>query len=193
LELWVRKNYPDALIIRLPGLFGKNLKKNFIYDFINVIPFMLTEQKMSELSERDGELSSYYTMQSNGFYKVKDLTPEERDTLKDKFRNLGFTALNFTDSRSRYQFYNLGRLWEDINTALKADLRLWHPATEPVSAGEIYEYLTGEAFVNELGGMVADYDYKTVHSEKFGGCNGYICDKWKVLGDIKDLVNYRIG
>ena len=32
LELWVREKYPDTLIIRLPGLFGKNIKKNFIYD-----------------------------------------------------------------------------------------------------------------------------------------------------------------
>ena len=29
LELWVRETYPDALIVRLPGLFGKNIKKNF--------------------------------------------------------------------------------------------------------------------------------------------------------------------
>ena len=40
LELWVREKYPNALIIRLPGLFGKNIKKNFIYDYINLIPFM---------------------------------------------------------------------------------------------------------------------------------------------------------
>ena len=44
LELWVREHYPDALIVRLPGLFGKNIKKNFIYDFIHVIPFMLKKE-----------------------------------------------------------------------------------------------------------------------------------------------------
>ena len=27
LERWVREKYPDALIIRLPGLFGRNIKK----------------------------------------------------------------------------------------------------------------------------------------------------------------------
>ena len=55
LECWVRENYPDALIIRLPGLFGKNIKKNFIYDFINVIPFMLKEDKYLELSQKNPE------------------------------------------------------------------------------------------------------------------------------------------
>ena len=40
LECWVREKYPEALIVRLPALFGKNIKKNFIYDFINFIPSM---------------------------------------------------------------------------------------------------------------------------------------------------------
>ena len=41
LELWAREEYPDSLIIRLPALIGKNLKKNFIYDYIHLIPSML--------------------------------------------------------------------------------------------------------------------------------------------------------
>ena len=49
LELWVRKNYPNATIIRLPGLFGKNIKKNFIYDYINIVPFMLKKQNIKVL------------------------------------------------------------------------------------------------------------------------------------------------
>ena len=46
LECWVRKYYPDALIIRLPALFGKNIKKNFIYDYINRIPSMLNKNRL---------------------------------------------------------------------------------------------------------------------------------------------------
>ena len=109
--------------------------------------------------------------------------------LKNKFRELGFSALNFTDSRSVYQFYNLARLWKDIQIALNNNIKLWHPATEPVSAAEVYEYLTGNSFVNELGGTPADYDYKTVHDAEFGGSNGYICKKEEVLNDIKEFVN----
>ena len=36
LEHEVRRLYPDAHIIRLPGLFGGGLKKNFIYDIIKI-------------------------------------------------------------------------------------------------------------------------------------------------------------
>lgn len=187
LECWVRENYPDALIIRLPGLFGKNLKKNFIYDFINVIPFMLKEDKYLELSQKNPEIMNYYVKQDNGFYKVS-VKDEEREGLKNMFKESGFSALNFTDSRSRYQFYYLRNLWADINTALKAGIKLWHPATEPVLAEELYKYLTGEEFVNELDGIPADYDYRTIHAAAFGGSSGYISDKAKVLKDIKRFV-----
>ncbi|SEQ35853.1 sugar nucleotide-binding protein [Butyrivibrio sp. TB] len=187
LELWVRRNFPDALIIRLPGLFGKNIKKNFIYDFINVIPFMLKEDKFEELALRDPDLNKYYSLQDNGFYKVS-VSDDEKELLKDKFRALGFSALNFTDSRSKYQFYNLGRLWDDIQVALDNGIRLWHPATEPVSVAEVYKYLTGEEFVNELSGKPAEYDYKTIHDSLFGGNSGYICTKDEVLQDIKNFV-----
>lgn len=188
LEVWVRENYPDALIIRLPGLFGKNIKKNFIYDYINVVPFMLKESKMEELCEKDAQLKEYYNHQDNGFYKLADITDEERSLLKGKFKKLGFSALNFTDSRAKYQFYNLGRLWSDIQIALDNDIKLWHPATEPVSASELYEYLSGEKFVNELNGTPADYDYKTVYDGVFKGNNGYIADKEQVLKEIEAFV-----
>lgn len=187
LELWVRENFPDALIIRLPGLFGKNIKKNFIYDYINVIPFMLKAEKFYELAEKDPDLENYYCLQDNGFFKV-NVSNADREMLKDKFRMLGFSALNFTDSRSIYQFYNLERLWNDIQLVLSNGIKLWHPATEPVSAGELYEYLTGKEFNNELGGIPANYDYRTIHDDLFGGKNGYICSKELVMEDIRRFV-----
>ena len=188
LELWVREHFPDALIIRLPGLFGKNIRKNFIYDFINVIPYMLKKEKLEELSVRDPELKKYYELQSNGFYRVRDMAEEEKKTLRDRFRVAGFTALNFTDSRSRYQFYNLERLWGDIQVCLENDIRLWHPATEPVSAREIYKYLTGNEFINEFESTPADYDYRTARTDIFIGENGYINNKNEVLQQIKEFV-----
>ena len=213
LEQWVREKFQDALIIRLPGLFGQNIKKNFIYDYINVIPFMLKENKFKELSAKDPELADYYELLDNGFYRLLPFTmpkkpgegkieqndetdndkssADKKEILKSKFRNLGFSALNFTDSRSVYQFYNLERLWDDIQTALANGITLWHPATEPVSAAEVYRYLTGKEFVNEITQTPAFYDYRTIHGDVFGGNSEYICSKDEILMQIKEFVNTR--
>ena len=192
LERWVRDNYPDALIVRLPGLFGKNIKKNFIYDFINRIPFMLKEEKFAELCSKCPDLEGYYEKQDNGFYKVAELTREDKAALKTVFKELGFSALNFTDSRSVYQFYPLSRLWDDIQLALGNGVKLLHPATPPISAAELYNYLTGDTFVNELPGTPARYDYRTVYGELFGGKDGYICDKETIQSMIREFVEERV-
>jgi len=188
LEVWVRENYPDALIVRLPGLFGINIKKNFIYDYMNVIPFMLKEDKFMELSNREPALKSCYIKLDNGFYKSV-IDESSKLQMKEVFKSLGFTALNFTDSRSNYQFYNLANLNNDIEIALEASVKLWHPATEPVNAGELYKYLSGNEFINGLKGEPANYDYKTIHDSLFGGKNGYICDKVSVMEDIRRFID----
>lgn len=192
LELWVREHYSDALIIRLPGLFGKNIKKNFIYDFIHMIPNMLMEEKLQELSEQDEDLKNYYIPKGNGFFEVKELTEKEIKILKSKFEILNFSALKFTDSRSRFQFYDLKRLWNDICVALEHEITLWHPAVEPVSAGEVYEFLTGKRFINEVNDSPADYDFQTVYGKLFGGNDGYIYNKYEVLDLIKGFIGSEL-
>ena len=188
LEQWTREHYPDALIVRLPGLFGKNLKKNFIYDYIHRIPAMLNAGKFEELSQKEPELRQYYVLQDNGFYKA-NVPAEKEDEVRELFNTLGFSALNFTDHRSRFQFYNLARLWDDIQTARLEDLRLLHLATEPVSAGEVYEYLTGQKFNNEMDTPPACYDFRTGWDSLFGGRDGYLCSRETVLEEIREFVN----
>ena len=45
LEQWVEENVNDHLIVRLPAIYGIHMKKNFIYDYIHVIPAMLNQAK----------------------------------------------------------------------------------------------------------------------------------------------------
>jgi len=191
LELWVREHFEDALIVRLPALFGKGIKKNFIYDYMNYIPSMLKTEKFEELAKKNGILKKYYVSLDNGFYKLQ-ISAEERNEVREVFENLGFSALNFTDSRSRFQFYNLKYLWEDIQMMLDVGAKIWHPAAEPVSAAEIYRYLTGKTFKNEITGNPAYYDYHTVYSVLFGRNDGYISDKESVLQEIKDFTEGRL-
>ena len=188
LEIWTRENFPDALIIRLPGLFGKNLKKNFIYDFIKKIPFRLTEKLFNRFSENEPALKNFYTQLDNGFYQCKTLSIDEETVVKNIFEHLNFSALNFTDSRGVYQFYPLSRLWADIEIALENDLKILHLATEPVQVSELYKFITGKNFVNEISATPARYDYKTKFANLFGGRDGYVMDKNSVMKSIADFV-----
>lgn len=192
LERWVMEHkalFPEGyLIVRLPALYGRNLKKNFIYDYIQVIPAMLTEAKLQQLAAEDDLLCQYYEKQDNGFYRCIATEAKERALLREYFEKVGFSALHFTDSRSVYQFYNLRYLWRHIETALSHGIPILNPATEPISAGELYRALTGREFVNELPKAYFDYDYRTKYDKLFGGQDGYIWDKASVLTDIRNFV-----
>jgi hypothetical protein len=95
----------DCCVIRLPALFGKGLKKNFIYDMINFLPSMLSSTKYYELSLKEPLIAENYSFADKGFYELTVLE-SERKKLKAAFRRIGFSALNFTESRSAYQYYN---------------------------------------------------------------------------------------
>lgn len=193
LEKWVRERYNDAMIVRLPGLYGRNIKKNFIYDLIKIIPSKLQPSIFVRLAERVPLLKSFYHLEGDGFYQCKKLSKEEEKKLQDIFKEINYTALNFTDSRSVYQFYPLSRFWEDMQIAWNQKIPVWHPVTEPVSAGELYEYLTGKKFVNELDAPPAIYNCRTRYAEIFGGKGDYLLNKEEVEQDIaKFLRGYAL-
>lgn len=187
LEQAVRREWPNATIIRLPALFGSHIKKNFIFDFLNSIPSMLKPEKFKELSGREPRLSEYYQLNKSGFYQCRTLEKTEREELKFLFSRLRFSALNFTDSRSVFQFYPLKRLWGDIEIILKNELRILNLATEPVSACEVYRFLSGTDFINELDGAPVYYNYVTKYAELFGRQGNYILEKAEVLSEIREF------
>lgn len=189
LEKWVLNNYANSLVIRLPAIYGINLKKNFIYDFINIIPKMLNKEKYDILSSKNAIIADNYILMDDNFYHCKN---ENSFELYNYFVNSDFNALSFTDSRSIYQFYNLSNLWRDIEISLKNNLRLINLCTEPVSINELFKYITGKEFVNELNKKPFNYDIKTRHYKLFGGKNCYLRDKNQVLDDVKSFVELEI-
>ncbi len=188
LEKWVANNIEKHHIIRLPGLFGQNIKKNFIYDLINVIPSMLSEEKFNELSKRNNKLSNYYVKQTNGFYKCEYSDEDGRLELINSFDDLGFSAVNFTDSRGSFQFYNLNYLWNHIKIAIKNDIKLLNLAVEPITISEIYKAVTGGDFINEISADVPSYDFHTLYSHFFGRQGKYLFSKEEILRDIIKFV-----
>jgi len=188
LEKWCGENIKNCHILRLPGLFGKNIKKNFIYDLIHVLPSALNEAKFSEFSAKESMIKSCYVKQNKGFYNLQTISCIERTALLDAFARLNFSALNFTDSRAVFQLYNLSYLWEHIEFAIKNDIRLLHLAVEPISACELYLTVRGNVFVNEITDKPPLYDFRTIYYNELGGGNGYIFNKMRVMREVKEYI-----
>jgi nucleoside-diphosphate-sugar epimerase len=87
-----------------------------------------------------------------------------------------------------YQFYNLDWLWTDVSTALAAGLRLINFATEPVSIREVAREAYDLDFCNDPGTPPAQYDMRSKHAALFGGRDGYLYDRRRVLDNIRAFV-----
>lgn len=193
LEQWVENHIRDYLIIRLPGLFGRRIKKNFLYDFIHRIPALLKPDQFEELCSRKPELALYYHISHDGFYRCNDLTAESDKKLRQLLEELEFSALNFTDSRAVFQFYDIARLWNDIELMLSLGIKKVNLAPEPVIINDLYCFLTGKSFVNELDGKIPCYDMRSRYAQLFGGEDGYMMKKDEVLRRIKQFVENEIS
>lgn len=139
LEQFVMNHFSDYLIIRLPGLFGKGLKKNFIYDMIHT------------------------------------------------------NCLHLSHYESVFQFYDMSRLWKDIQVAIEKDLKIVNFATEPVSVAEIAKVCFGETFTNVTEKNPVHYDMRSVYASYFGKQGDYLVTKVEVLDQISQFVKAEKG
>ncbi|MCD7895202.1 MAG: hypothetical protein LUG50_00835 [Planctomycetaceae bacterium] len=191
LEIMVTKYFPDALIVRLPGLFGFGLKKNFLYDLIHVIPTMLSSAKLAELTERDNTIKKYFKSGANGFYHCSAKSEADRRDLRGILDKIGFSAADFTDSRSVFQFYNLEYLWSHIQKALENDVTIFNMATEPIKASELHQRLLKREFVNEISLKPPFYDFRTCHASMCGSPGPYLFCKETVLTEIEAFFKFN--
>jgi nucleoside-diphosphate-sugar epimerase len=88
----------------------------------------------------------------------------------------------------QFQFYNLKRLWRDIDVALAAGLTLMNLATEPLTVREIARHAFGREFTNQPGGLPPRYDMRTKHARLYGGHGGYLESREQVLAGLRAFV-----
>jgi hypothetical protein len=185
LEEWVVKNIKDHHIVRLPALYGENLKKNFVFDMMNPIPTFLSDDLFKRLSMYSEIFDISFKKRENTFYALRqDLNSSEYNELLVLLEEQNFSSLLFTDSRSVFQFYPLNRLASDLELIIEHEITCINLVTEPVNASKLHEFIFGKTFKNEVSDNYPKYNLKTVHSILWGRSDGYLMTNDEVLKDI---------
>lgn len=89
------------------------------------------------------------------------------------FDFLNNNNLSAIDSRGVFQFYPMVNLWFDIQTALRAGLKLVHLTAEPISVSDVSLQGFGKPFQNLLMHTPATYDLRTRYGQLFKVSGNY--------------------
>ncbi|MBC7489042.1 MAG: pyridine nucleotide transhydrogenase [Glaciimonas sp.] len=89
------------------------------------------------------------------------------------FDFLNDNNLHCIESRGVFQFYPMVSLYYDIQTALKAGLKLVHLTAEPISVADISLSGFGKVFDQVLANTPATYDMRTQYAQIFGAAGHY--------------------
>lgn len=131
LEVFIARHFANYRIIRLPGLFGAGLRKNFLYDMIH-----------------------------SG-------------------------ASPWTHCASVFQFYNLARLWHDLQTVLQSEVPLVNFATEPVAAADVARHSFDVAYDFETASPPVRYDMQTRYAGLFNATGPYLADARATFDQVR--------
>lgn len=88
-----------------------------------------------------------------------------------------------------FQYYDLGRLADDIDRAVALDVRSLNIATEPVSTAVVAREVFGVDFQNRPDGVIPGrYDMRSVHGPQWGRSDGYLYGQEVVIADMRRFV-----
>lgn len=186
------KIFKNCHIIRLPSLFGNNLKKNFIFDIINPEPSFFTKEKFGYITSivKDDILLKYYNYNNYNkryiFNRDKAIKDKVNKHIKDILFSIDETALQFTNSNSLFQFYNLNNLYDDILKSINNNINILNICSEPISAKELMKDILNKDF-NSNKAKLYNYNMKSIHASKWNNHNEYLYNKNNIYCDLKEF------
>ena len=195
LEAFVENNFESPLIVRLPALFGKGLRKNFIFDLINPVPSLLTGAMLDKwLSMLNQEMLNslmplYIADPTTGLLQLNRTAlnrNSDRAALEGALLESGLSALSFHSPETTHQFYDIGRLWSDINVALRAGLSCIHLAPEGLRTGKIHRHMTGRV-MQDTGVFPVYEDMQTCFAGLWGRQASYLDCATNVLAQLSSF------
>jgi nucleoside-diphosphate-sugar epimerase len=97
-------------------------------------------------------------------------------------------CLHLIHHKSVFQFYDMSRLWSDLQIIRGNGIRVINFSTEPVSVAEIAEHCFEKEFNNVIDKPPAIYDMRSLHAHYFNAVSPYMITKEEVFGGIREFV-----
>lgn len=183
LEVAIQNIVPKVHVMRLPALFGVGLKKNFIFDILNPIPSYLNAEAWDKMKRNSTHLEisaferSYVFEEHKNMWKLlrDKLSSEEVTFLNKIVKEKGMSASLFTNEKSQFQYYDLSKLREDIDSVINKDIGVINICSYPLVAADIYYKITGERFNSKLPSIYKE-DVRSIYagSEDWEGTQSYL-------------------
>jgi nucleoside-diphosphate-sugar epimerase len=96
--------------------------------------------------------------------------------------------LDHIHPESRYQFYDVTRLWDDIECALRLDLSLLHVTSEPLSCAAVAQRVFGRQLTAPPDNLRAEYRSQSLHAASWLGRDGYLYTAEQTLSALQAFV-----
>ena len=193
LEVFCSSHFDNCLILRLPALFGPGLRKNFLFDILNPMPSYVDRPRMTAMSQQlppplGAGLARLYTWNDELGLFVIDRTALDASGRRADYDSAvldqGLSALQFTNRQSRFQFYELGRLADDIDLLSRHSVEVAHLATEPLDAALVFEAVTGSPMPETTAKLHLE-DMRTRYAALWRSKPPYISSAGATLGRLR--------
>lgn len=196
LEEFCAAQFSNSLVLRLPALFGINLRKNLLFDLMNPVPSMLSSQRREAIAaalpqDISHRLLRLYTHdETTAMWHLDRATLDalpDKKSIETVVEAAGFEALRFTNPASSFQFFDLSLLSSMVDIALQANLRTLHLAPEAISAQQIVTALRGRPMPDSAAPVHIE-DMQTRHAAIFGQTGRFIATADDVMSRLRGFI-----
>lgn len=102
-------------------------------------------------------------------------------------------CLEMINLNSCFQYYDVRRLEDDMQSVIKAGLKIVNFSSEPISNMTIIDRFFPKKRFGATPSPTANYDIRSIHAEKLGGIDGYLYSAETVLEDMGDFIRGEQG